>query len=65
MCQDISGGGGVVFVSFTGMLVYRLVTSREASLGWGNMGLLSRSFSSSWAFFTLKEWGRGANWFTS
>ena len=53
----------IILVSFMGMLVYRLVMSREASLWCGSMGVFSRSFSRSWAFFTLKEWGRGANWF--
>ena len=38
--------------------------SREARLWCGSVGLFSRSFSRSWAFFMLKEWGRGANWFT-
>ena len=51
----------IILVSFMGMLVYRLVMS---SLWCGSMGVFSRSFSRSWAFFTLKEWGRGANWFT-
>jgi len=26
-------------------------------------GVFSSSFSRAWAFFTLKECGRGANWF--
>jgi len=74
-CCDSGGGGGAimlcvrmlvkfVLVYFTGMLEYKLGMSSEARLQFGSMGMFLRSFSRSWAFFMLKEWGRGANWFT-
>jgi len=54
----------IVLVSFTEMLVYRLVMSRVARLWCGSVAVFLRSLSRSWAFFILKEWGGGANWFT-
>ena len=53
----------IVLVSFTEMLVYRLVMSRVARLWCGSVAVFLRSLSRSWVFFMLKEWGRGANWF--
>ena len=46
------------------MLEYKLVMSSEARLWCGSMGVFPRSFITSWAFFILKEWGKGFNFFT-
>jgi hypothetical protein len=53
-----------VFVSFTGMLKYRLVISRDANVNCGHMEVSCKFRSRSVVFFILNVFGSGAILFT-
>ena len=52
----------IVWVSVTGMLMYKLVMSNEVSQKWGSIGVLLNLCIRSLEFSVLKALGRGARW---